>query len=155
MTNIISFCSKVMKKNEQCQILLSCCFLFTNPLVKPLWPRPNLTESTKCWKDVPNWPTTASASLYRIWVSFWIFWKATSSLPGRRISLRTKTMPSASSLVQSRRSLENLLIRRKLRCKSNSADRGGNILAKNARKADHIPKVINLLSKKVVFKFLR
>lgn len=32
VTNIISFCSKVMKKNEQCQILLSCCFLFTNPL---------------------------------------------------------------------------------------------------------------------------
>jgi hypothetical protein len=36
VTNIISFCSKIMKKNEQCQILLSCCFLFTNPLVKPI-----------------------------------------------------------------------------------------------------------------------
>ena len=31
VTNIITFCSKILKKNEQCAILLSCCFLFTNP----------------------------------------------------------------------------------------------------------------------------
>lgn len=35
VTNIISFCSKIMKKNEQCIILLSCCFLFTNALADP------------------------------------------------------------------------------------------------------------------------
>ena len=35
VTNIITFCSKVMKKNEQCQILLSCCYLFTNPQAEP------------------------------------------------------------------------------------------------------------------------
>ena len=35
VTNIITFCSKIMKKNEQCAILLSCCFLFTNPQAEP------------------------------------------------------------------------------------------------------------------------
>lgn len=33
VSNIISYCSKILKKNEQCQILLSCCFLFVNPQV--------------------------------------------------------------------------------------------------------------------------
>lgn len=33
LSNITSYCSKILKKNEQCQILLSCCFLFTNPQV--------------------------------------------------------------------------------------------------------------------------
>ena len=32
VSNITSYCSKILKKNEQCQILLSCCYLFTNPL---------------------------------------------------------------------------------------------------------------------------
>jgi hypothetical protein len=31
VSNITSYCSKILKKNEQCQVLLSCCFLFTNP----------------------------------------------------------------------------------------------------------------------------
>lgn len=31
LSNITSYCSKILKKNEQCQVLLSCCFLFTNP----------------------------------------------------------------------------------------------------------------------------
>lgn len=31
LSNITSYCSKILKKNEQCQILLSCCYLFTNP----------------------------------------------------------------------------------------------------------------------------
>lgn len=33
LSNITSYCSKILKKNEQCQVLLSCCFLFTNPQV--------------------------------------------------------------------------------------------------------------------------
>ena len=33
VTNIVSLCSKIIKKQEQCKILLSCCYLFTNPLV--------------------------------------------------------------------------------------------------------------------------
>ena len=33
LSNITSYCSKILKKNEQCQILLSCCYLFTNPQV--------------------------------------------------------------------------------------------------------------------------
>lgn len=36
LSNITSYCSKILKKNEQCQILLSCCYLFTNPQV-PLY----------------------------------------------------------------------------------------------------------------------
>lgn len=32
VSNITSYCSKILKKNEQCQILLSCCYLFTNSL---------------------------------------------------------------------------------------------------------------------------
>ena len=31
VSNITSYCSKILKKNEQCAILLSCCYLFTNP----------------------------------------------------------------------------------------------------------------------------
>lgn len=33
LSNITSYCSKILKKNEQCQVLLSCCFLFTNTQV--------------------------------------------------------------------------------------------------------------------------
>lgn len=31
LSNITSYCSKILKKNEQCQILISCCYLYTNP----------------------------------------------------------------------------------------------------------------------------
>ena len=35
LSNITSYCSKILKKNEQCLVLLSCCFLFTNSQVDP------------------------------------------------------------------------------------------------------------------------
>lgn len=59
LSNITSYCSKILKKNEQCQILLSCCYLFTNPQVRKKLFRPTQTESTKSSKGVPNWPIHA------------------------------------------------------------------------------------------------
>lgn len=62
LSNITSYCSKILKKNEQCQILLSCCYLFTNPQVYFLSLRPTPTASTKSSRDVPSWPIPASTS---------------------------------------------------------------------------------------------
>ena len=33
VSNIYSYCSKIIKKSEQCKIVLYCCYLYTNPLV--------------------------------------------------------------------------------------------------------------------------
>jgi vacuolar protein sorting-associated protein 35 len=47
LSNITSYCSKILKKNEQCEVLLSCCYLFTNPQVPLPALRPTTAASTR------------------------------------------------------------------------------------------------------------
>lgn len=100
VTNIISFCSKIMKKNEQCQILLSCCFLFTNHLVHLFICRLMSIGFIKYLKDVPNWQIIVLVNLWSTSVSFSIYLRVTCFLLNKRRSLKIKTMPLAKSLVQ-------------------------------------------------------
>ena len=84
VTNIVSLCSKIIKKQEQCKILLSCCYLFTNPLVNISWYRLMPTEFMRFWRDVQNWLITASVSLLYIWAYFWISYRPIFSLSSRK-----------------------------------------------------------------------